>query len=676
MDRNDFATEDEIKQVHDYLLAGKPDFEEDKIVVIKSNMSREVKACPGSGKTTVLLAKLLILAKRMPFKDGSGICVITHTNVAVNEIKSRFGGNANALFSYPNFCGTIQSFVDQFLVIPWYNSLNDKSLVTIDDDRANAIIRRAFYSKGWPEQQKSKSLLHGNPDYKNACNDKDWNKVKKMECDSIIGVFYDQTSQKFYRNYNDGHVIAAYNPQSVSDLFQILNDVRLKPYREGILQYQDAYSTALDYLTTLPALRQSLSERFKYVFLDEAQDSNKLQLDLLERMFDESRVVFQRFGDPYQSLYDSEKPCAWVPKNPLPLNSSKRFGEHIAKVLRTVCIEGNMTLSGNPDVHSAMPIMIVYEDATKVLPKFVKILKENRIDNETVWEIAQRERRQDVLRRNNIKAIGHVGNKEDEKDTYTSIKQYFPGFESSNISKYPFQSSMTLNSFLQKENNDYDPSECRNRILEAIVSALEHVDVMNENGRKFTKTSLLEYLKVRSPKEYDRILNNLACWVIEILSSELRINPIVFDQVKSYIENEIASLFGFSASDSRLSAFLTKEEDAFYTVLTKEQSKNIYRQDGIEIEVATVHSVKGETHAATLYLETMYYAYESEHFGNQLCGEVYTKRAHDSRIQACLKVAYVGLSRPKYLLCYAIKKDRFDAIDCKGLRDIWKVEIA
>ena len=33
---------------------------------------------------------------------------------------------------------------------------------------------------------------------------------------------------------------------------------------------------------------------------------------------------------------------------------------------------------------------------------------------------------------------------------------------------------------------------------------------------------------------------------------------------------------------------------------------NVYKEDDIEIEVSTVHSVKGETHAATLYLETFY----------------------------------------------------------------------
>ena len=676
MAKIEFATDPEIKHAHDLLLAGKPDFEKDKVDVIKSNESRDIKACPGSGKTTVLLAKLLILSDRMPFEDGSGICVITHTNVAVNEIKSRFGKNADILFSYPNFCGTIQSFVDQFLTIPWYNSFNEKPLVTVDDDRANSIIRKEFYRKDWNEQKKSKSLLHGNPDYKKACDLKDWNAVKKMEVEAILKVYFDFAEQKFYRGYDDGHVIAAFNPRGSSDLYQILEEVRLKGYKGGILQYQDAYSIALNYPTSLPEVKQSLTERFKYVFLDEAQDSSKLQLNVIDGMFDRDKTVVQRFGDTYQSLYDSEKPCAWKPRKALPLDCSKRFGDAIAKVLRTVCIDDNKSLLGNPDIHSVKPVMIVYEDSSKVLPKFVELLRTRKVDDETVLEIAMRERTADTLHRYNIKAIGHVGDKENEKFTYTSIKQYFPKFENNKDSKYPFKPDMTLNSFLQKDVVEERPIEFRNRLLDAMVAVLERVDVTKDDGRKFTKTTLLDYLEINHLTCYHKLKKKLSEWVMGMASSELKINPLVFDDVKAFIETDLLPLFGIETCDVRLVGFLLKEADSFYMAKSTEHSQNVYKEDDVEIEVATVHSVKGETHAATLYLETMYYAYESEHFGKQLCGEVYQKRHGDSRILACLKVAYVGMSRPKYLLAYAIKKERYDTIACDKLKEIWDVVLA
>ena len=83
--------------------------------VINSWESNDILACPGSGKTTVLIAKLKLIADELPLKDGRGVCVLSHTNVAVNELKAKLGQSAGRLLSYPNFVGTIQTFVDQYI---------------------------------------------------------------------------------------------------------------------------------------------------------------------------------------------------------------------------------------------------------------------------------------------------------------------------------------------------------------------------------------------------------------------------------------------------------------------------------------------------------------------------------------------------------------------------------
>jgi len=93
-------------------------FDQESVNFIKCLESTDVVACPGSGKTTALLAKLFIFSKYMPFEGNKGVCVLTHTNVAIDEIKRRMGKASSVLFTYPNFFGTIQSFVDKFLAIP------------------------------------------------------------------------------------------------------------------------------------------------------------------------------------------------------------------------------------------------------------------------------------------------------------------------------------------------------------------------------------------------------------------------------------------------------------------------------------------------------------------------------------------------------------------------------
>lgn len=669
--KNDFATDEEIRLAHDILLPGKPDFESDKINVIKCNESCDVQACPGSGKTTVLLAKLAILAKRMPFSDGKGICVLTHTNVAINEIKTRFGGISNILLNYPNFCGTIQSFVDQFLAIPFYNSFNKKSIVSIDDDRANAIIRKAFFATSWEDKKTLNHLLRKNDTYEKACQAKDWETVNKLKQDLVFNTFYDFYNKKFYRKYGDTTSIASYAGKNLSKTYEFLNSVRLSVLNEGVIEYQDAYSLALAY-EKLSSIEESLSRRFKYVFIDEMQDSNQMQTDLLDKLFGNDKIIVQRFGDPYQAIYDSlNDDACWSPNNPLHLNSSKRFGDSIAKVLRTVCIENNNSLQGASNIYSVKPIMIVFKTAESVLPAFVNILRETTIDGKSIATIAKEEREQDPLKRHNIKAIAYVGKLKDD-----SIHQYFDTFNNSmSGTRRPFSTNISLNTFLQKDCTENNPSNYRKQILNAIIYTLDLAGVKSPDGRRHSISSFLEWLKSEDLSMYDTLLLNLSDWIIKISDSKSNVDKDVFNDVKSFISTLLSKLEKDMYEVNVLN-FLKEENETFYNTNANELPTNIFKDGNIEVELATVHSVKGETHAATLYLETKYYKYESEHFGEQLCGVPYQTRKGGIRIKSALKVAYVGMSRPKYLLCYAIQEDRFDKLNKEKLKDVWNIHKA
>ena len=419
-----------------------------------------------------------------------------------------------------------------------------------------------------------------------------------------------------------------------------------------------------------------MTTRFKYVFIDEVQDSSKLQLDLLDKVFDRDKVVVQRFGDPYQAIYNSDREdeCIWEPINPLSLNKSKRFGPSIAKVTQTVCIEDNREMEGNDDVHSIMPVMMVYTDGLKVLPYFAKLLQEKNVDGITVADIARDERKVDALHRINIKAVGYVGKVKEIDGASRSIHNYFPQFENQTTPKKPFEENASLNTFLQKNAVQDNPQDYRNHLLDALVSVLVRAGVKKDNGRQFSKTSMLDYLADTNPGVFNTLIDNLSKWVLRICNSEYIVDAVVFDDVKSFISSVFADAFGFKANIGQLRQFLKKNDEVFYQVKNQEQSLNIYKDGDLEIEVATVHSVKGETHAATLFLETMYYKYESEHFGDQLCGEPYVHRKGEGHVLQSLKVAYVALSRPKYLLAYAIHKDRFAKLDREKIKKIWEIK--
>ncbi len=86
----------------------------------------------------------------------------------------------------------------------------------------------------------------------------------------------------------------------------------------------------------------------------------------------------------------------------------------------------------------------------------------------------------------------------------------------------------------------------------------------------------------------------------------------------------------------------------------------------LPIEVGTIHSAKGQTHCATLYIETVFHSYETEKIVAPLYKEAHClvlgprkskKPEAEVRKKEALKMLYVGFSRPTHLLCFAVLED-------------------
>lgn len=103
-----------IEQADSILLNGGT-FDDERKIFIRNLETCDLLAVPGSGKTTALLAKLYCIAQNMPFEDGSGILILSHTNKAIEEIEKKIKNYCPRLFEYPNFIGTVQTFVNKFL---------------------------------------------------------------------------------------------------------------------------------------------------------------------------------------------------------------------------------------------------------------------------------------------------------------------------------------------------------------------------------------------------------------------------------------------------------------------------------------------------------------------------------------------------------------------------------
>ena len=451
-------------------------------------------------------------------------------------------------------------------------------------------------------------------------------------------------------------------------------------FSEGILSFQDAYDLAFRYIREKKLDFSRFSDkRFKYLFIDEVQDCDGLQVDLIQKIFDENKVVIQRFGDYCQAIYERNE-CSGPENDKLKdnqvlyIHDSNRFGEKIAKPLRWLCIEDNHQLHGNEEVPSVKPIIITYENPLSVLPKYVELLGTTLIpemDNRSILDIANKERQEDPLHRINVKACGWVG-KKGASAQKRFIESYFPPFEKKNVG--PKVEGVSFNEFMFK-NFHGAIKEHAISIIQGILKYLDLCEIRNGN-RRYTKTSFLESLTATNIEHKDNFLKEVMNWALLTAKSDSDddLNKIR-STIHQYITETILPIYRKEETPDALSFFNATNENLPEDQTT--EHRNVYHGDNgkIDIEVSTVHAVKGETHAATLYLETFYNRHhESDRLAEQFKGVAYTGTNEDTLKN--LRVTYVGMSRPRYLLCVAIQQDRFDKIDCEELRRIWKVEKA
>ena len=712
-----FATDEEIKIAHDILLKDKKPFDSDKVNIIKEDSSCYVQACPGSGKTTTLLAKLIILANKMPLPEGKGICVLTHTNVAIDEIKAKLGTKADVLFRYPNFFGTIQTFLHKYVTAAALHYFYGSQITYVDDEMSNAVFLKKYYKLPIRESKlrglifKRSTLKEhtinaaeiealGGVDMLTAANvikkkkrvDKyifqlkgyNWSQIPREYRSSIQtkgNSIQNSLILSFRVDWNSNKIITdsdsiRVDSPSGAEYMKIKEEM----FREGILSFQDAYDLAFRYIWEKELDFSRFSDkRFKYLFIDEVQDCDGLQVDLIQKIFDENKVVIQRFGDYCQAIYERDE-CSGPEndklkdKQVLHMHDSIRFGEKIAKPLRSLCMVPNDKLVGNDEIPSVTPIIITYEDPLSVLPKYVELLNTTLIpemNNRSISDIANQEKREDPLHRINVKACGWVG-KKGASAQKRYIESYFPQFEKKNAG--PKVEGVSFNEFILK-NLHGTIKEHATSIIQGILKYLDLCEIRNGN-RRYTKTSFLEFLTATNIEQKENFLKEVMNWALLIAksNSDDDINKIR-NTIHQYIIETILPLYRKEETPDALSFFNAINEN-----LPKGQAtehRNVYHGDSgtIDIEVSTVHAVKGETHAATLYLETFYNRHhESDRLAEQFKGVAYT--GTDADTLKNLRVAYVGMSRPRYMLCVAIQQDRFDKIDCEALRRIWEVEKA
>lgn len=583
--------------------------------VLLENASRDVNAAPGSGKTTVLAAKLLLLAKKWPFAR-QGICVLSHTNVARDEIEKRLSATADGarLLAHPHFIGTIHSFIDRFLALPLLRS-EGISVDVIDDDAfANRAIGMAMKNgvlRAWAQNNEGvlpmvAGLIFRGPDL-----------LLASEGGSLPG------------------------PQSKS--YPILQAIKVELTGRGVFRYADMFAFAELLLRRTPDLKERLSKRFPLVFIDEMQDTSREQEALLGKLFNAS-VVLQRFGDTNQrifSLGDNGEKLTFPKADALSISTSKRFGPAIAAAVSGARVSGNAVVGEAGDVHQ--PMLMIY--ATSRVKDVV-----GAFGQEVLARFSDEE-----LKKGAVRAVCTRKQGDAKQEPGRSLQDYWPAYVD-----HPKGAGGRSDRFwaLLAQDNEIGPqglglhdraADAKRAVLLALrAAASPHVSNVRD-GPQLIRRLQDAGLDTASIRELCRDLA-LSQDLGATEASRIEVPGRFFEQLRHLLPNDMTR-----EKFCSLELFTAPAQQPFEEA-RKRVCEILANDRRVEIQLGTVASMKGETHLATLVLESL--GHPSRRFDlAEVLPVVAGLSPRDPKLKESVlsqfRNLYVAMSRPTSFLCVA-----------------------
>lgn len=623
--------------------------------VLKCMGSIDVAACPGSGKTTLLVAKLAILAEKWRYRTR-GICVLSHTNAARHEIERHLGNTAagRRLLGYPHYIGTIHGFVNEFLAVPWLRSLG-YPIKMIDTEVCH---RRRWYSLPFETRSALEQSHHGH---------------------SVLSVRAPDFGVGQVR-WAKGGVLGMDTPT-----YGYIQEACRRSAIDGYFCYDEMFMWAGELIGTVSGIVDVLRNRFPILLIDEAQDNSKEQSAILSRIFmeGENPVIRQRFGDANQAIFEflgaEEASTDKFPdaSNKVELPNSYRFGQTIANMADPLGLEPyglqgfgpKKSLASGSQAGQHTIFLFDENSAAKVLNAYGELLLETFSDLELreEWFVAT--------------AVGQVHKpKKDEDENHNVPKRighYWSDYDPELTKHDP-----TPPTFMQYVFSGQGKSEIQHEthaMVEKIAEGFLRLSdfTTGEKSRtrpKYPHRHILQLLEI-SPDIREQYQN-----LIVQLTVKQEIPTI--ETWKGHWHGTVRSI-----AEAIAGSPLSEEADSFLMWNDKPVSlaaptdasrgrNNIfcYRKNGreVSIQAGSIHSVKGQTHTATLVLETFFHKHNLELLLPWLtrekhgCDKSVGKQQRDR-----LKLHYVAMTRPTHLLCLAMKKDvlndeHIDAIRKRG----------
>ncbi|MBA1432292.1 MAG: UvrD-helicase domain-containing protein [Epsilonproteobacteria bacterium] len=218
----------------------------------------------GSGKTTTIISRLAYLIEVVGIPAANTL-TLTFTNKAAREMKERSMAMMEENGAYPPLLCTFHKFGLLFLKFHIHRLDRENNFVVIDTDDKKRIIKKINSELPTPLIASEISR------YKNSLMTPD-DAYKQVE------LFNYQQIAEVYREYE------AYLKEN------------------NLVDFDDLIALTYKLLDENPELAQETSQKYQYIMIDEYQDTNELQLKLIQKLCSAHNNICV-VGDDDQSIY-------------------------------------------------------------------------------------------------------------------------------------------------------------------------------------------------------------------------------------------------------------------------------------------------------------------------------------------------------------------------------------
>ena len=505
-----------------------------------------IKACAGSGKTIAVAARFAKLYKSWEYTNR-GIAVLSFTNVAWKEIEkflfTEFRIEEKASNIYPHFLGSIDSFINRYLFLPFGH------IVMNCEDRPK-FIGPPYNDWDPVEDRENAHYYYG----KAECNQNNC-KINYISY-NVNQKLQDFSTRPHFPNCGCGHIYC--------------KRVKEQLYRNGYATQLDANYFAMRILEKYNAISKALVYRFPVLMLDEAQDTSEVQMKIIDLLIEEGLKEVMFIGDSDQAIYEwrTAKPQLFVEKSEhfhtISLNESLRSSQKICDFIQKLSSLDYKIRAINDEVKDFdfVPEIWGYNEDCyeEIVEKFISLCPERKIElnNENIAILVRSE---DLLKK------------------ISGVKSDVQQSPWKNI----FTKEIAQSKYLFTNGNYYKGFNC---LEKTVFKKIKNYYTASENDKK---AFIDRYGFKKWRKDIGNIMHNI---------------PETNCKLGEWIEKANTSLKDIEILDPleiKIKGGIYKKiyNNLSFDELFKTESKQVKKEEYI---LGTIHSVKGETFEAVLLI--------------------------------------------------------------------------